>query len=430
MMELFWRLYSRMLARGVEPGLRGGAVLPLIRGLEKLERSLSRPPGRGFPVAGRPRPWSGPLVSVIITCYNYGRYLDRVLGALASQTWRNFETILVDDGSDDPATVTMVTELEKRQQPGFKVIRQENQGVIAARQRGVAVARGKYIFPLDADDTIEKTFLEKCLFFLEHTLGNTFVYTWTRTTGRDGFIWPTRDCPPGPVLNENRMGYAVFSRSAYNLVGGYNPVMAGGYEDWELCVNLVAHGFCGRVIREPLYNYLVKPGARNFHANRQHEELRRRIAELHRTAIASRWSILCGQARSSGYRDEALENLLFPAPAGAGEEEKAWLLDLSRSPRGKVTAELLAEICSRSAAITGRVLLLLDHPRPEIFLGPVPENLFIYSPAEYHPGQRSEPFSRYLELRYRPEPLNLNEISALQVVSGTKNRKNQQQKMS
>jgi hypothetical protein len=38
--------------------------------------------------------------------------------------------------------------------------------------------------------------------------------------------------------------------------------MAGGYEDWEFCVNLVAHGYVGRVIKEPLYNYYVKPGAR------------------------------------------------------------------------------------------------------------------------------------------------------------------------
>jgi len=263
MRELCWHFYSRLVVRGAElgsqsrsrPWLRPAAslVTELALGLERLERRLARGGPAAFPrgFRSRPRPWSGPLVSVIITCYNYGRYLDRVLAVLENQSLRNFEIILIDDGSDDPLTVAKIEQLQKRQESGFTVLRQANRGVVAARNRAIASARGRYIFPLDADDTIDKTFLEKTLFFLEHSPDDTFVYTWTRACGSEDFIWPTRDCPPGPVLQENRMGYAVFRKSAFVLVGGYNPVMDSGYEDWELCVNFVAHGFCGRVIREP-----------------------------------------------------------------------------------------------------------------------------------------------------------------------------------
>ena len=197
---------------------------------------------------------------MIVTCYNYGAYLSSVLSCLESQSWQNFEIILIDDGSTDPETVARIEELKKLTSANFTVMQQPNQGVIAARNHAIAQARGKYIFPLDADDTIEKTFLEKCLLFLENSPEHFFAYTWTKSTGADEFIWETRDSSPAFSLEENRMGYAVFRKTAFTQVGGYNPVMAGGYEDWEFCVNLVAHGYIGRVIREPLYNYYVKPG--------------------------------------------------------------------------------------------------------------------------------------------------------------------------
>ncbi len=266
------------------------------------------------PIEINQQPWSGPLVSVIVTCYNYGAYLKPVLSCLEAQSWKNFEIILIDDGSTDPKTVAQIDELKKQQSSQFKVMQQSNQGVIAARNNAIAKARGKYIFPLDADDTIEKTFLEKCLLFLENSPEHLFVYTWTNSTGADAFIWETRDSSPISSLEENRMGYAIFRKSAFDQVGGYNPVMAGGYEDWELCVNLVAHGYIGRVIREPLYNYYVKPGARNYHAIKKHEDLKSKIGGLHRATIKAQEKRLLKLACQPYRVNHYLVNL------GAGEK--------------------------------------------------------------------------------------------------------------
>ena len=366
--------------------------------LTKLYKQLVKP------MEVNQRPWSGPLVSVIVTCYNYGAYLDQVLGCLEVQSWQNFEIILIDDGSSDPETVARIDKLKKLQSPKFKVMQQPNQGVIAARNLAIAQAHGKYIFPLDADDTIEKTFLEKCLLFLENSPEHFFTYTWTCSTGADGFIWETRDSFPASALEENRMGYAVFRKTAFAQVGGYNPVMAGGYEDWELCVNLVVHGYVGRVIREPLYNYYVKPGARNFHAIKKHKLLKAKIGNLHRKTIKVHGKRLLELARQPYRVNRYLVNL------GVGNRvgENFFLLDFYND-KG-VTPAVLKDILEWAGNSSELVLLTLDRRWCEFFTFNKLDNLFVYYPEEYHPEHDVEPFYNYLQQYYRPQRVTMSDL--------------------
>lgn len=92
-------------------------------------------------VSGHATPWDPqkPLLSVVIPCFNHGRYLRRALDSLARQSFQDFEIILVDDGSDDPSTLDL---LEALQEPGMTLLRQPNRGPSAARNAGVARARG------------------------------------------------------------------------------------------------------------------------------------------------------------------------------------------------------------------------------------------------------------------------------------------------
>ena len=92
-----------------------------------------------------------PQVSVIIPCYNQGRYLDDAITSVLVQTYQNFEILIVDDGSTEPETIEI---LQDYQQPKTRIIRTENQGVATARNLGIAQAQGTYILPLDADDKI------------------------------------------------------------------------------------------------------------------------------------------------------------------------------------------------------------------------------------------------------------------------------------
>ena len=78
-----------------------------------------------------------PAVSVVVPCFNGGRFLDSLLASLERQTFRDFEIIIVDDGSDDEATLRKLASLESR----VRVIHQDNRGLPGARNSGIAAAR-------------------------------------------------------------------------------------------------------------------------------------------------------------------------------------------------------------------------------------------------------------------------------------------------
>lgn len=88
-----------------------------------------------------------PKVSVIIPTYNYGRFLPRALESVLSQTYTDYEIIVVDDGSTDE-TYQVVAEYKNK----VKYLTKENGGVATARNVGIQVANGNYIAFLDADD--------------------------------------------------------------------------------------------------------------------------------------------------------------------------------------------------------------------------------------------------------------------------------------
>ena len=100
-----------------------------------------------------------PQISIIIPIYNTEKYLSRCLDSILTQTYTNWEAILVDDGSPDNCgkICDEYTLKDKR----FKVIHQENSGVSAARLNGFKLCSGEYISFLDSDDTLPQNALEK-----------------------------------------------------------------------------------------------------------------------------------------------------------------------------------------------------------------------------------------------------------------------------
>lgn len=90
---------------------------------------------------------ASPLISVVIPCFNAERYVVATIRSVLSQKWPNIEIILIDDGSKDGSA-----QLVRNTFPTVKVVRQANQGVAAARNKGIALAKGDWIAFLDADD--------------------------------------------------------------------------------------------------------------------------------------------------------------------------------------------------------------------------------------------------------------------------------------
>lgn len=115
-------------------------------------------------------------VSIIIPLYNKASYVIRTLDAVLAQTYTDYECIIVDDGSTDNSAEVVKQWLSRlsppftdihRLSPIFTVITQPNAGVSAARNRGIAEAKGKYIAFLDADDWWAPTFLEEMMHLIE-----------------------------------------------------------------------------------------------------------------------------------------------------------------------------------------------------------------------------------------------------------------------
>jgi len=104
-----------------------------------------------------------PLVSVIIPAYNAERYLKTCLESVFSQTWKNIEVIIVDDGSIDN-TPKIALEFESQ---NVKIKFQKNKGGCSARNAGIRMSSGKYLQFLDADDLISPEKIEKQVIALE-----------------------------------------------------------------------------------------------------------------------------------------------------------------------------------------------------------------------------------------------------------------------
>lgn len=99
-----------------------------------------------------------PKITVVVPVYKVEEYLDRCISSIINQTFKDFELILVDDGSPD--NCPQMCEEWKKKDDRVLVIHQENQGLSAARNSGIKIAKGEYLTFVDSDDWISATMLE------------------------------------------------------------------------------------------------------------------------------------------------------------------------------------------------------------------------------------------------------------------------------
>lgn len=128
------------------------------------------------------------MVSIIIPVYNAKRYLENCLGSVLVQTMADLEIILVNDGSNDGSAELCQTLAARDGR--IKVIHQKNAGVSAARNAGLAAAKGEYIGFVDADDTIAPDTYEKAL----KAMGSCDMIMWDAVT-----VWPDGRTEPDTI---------------------------------------------------------------------------------------------------------------------------------------------------------------------------------------------------------------------------------------
>lgn len=99
------------------------------------------------------------MVSIIVPCYNTGNYLRKCVNSILTQTYRDFELIIVDDGSTDGSSE--ICDEFKENDKRVRVVHQNNRGLVRSRKIGIGLARAEYILFIDSDDWIIDTYVQE-----------------------------------------------------------------------------------------------------------------------------------------------------------------------------------------------------------------------------------------------------------------------------
>jgi glycosyltransferase involved in cell wall biosynthesis len=208
-------------------------------------------------------------VSIIITCYNLGAYLEEALHSALAQSYPEFEVVLVDDGSTDPATVALLDRLPAH--PRLRILRTPNQGLALARNYGITEATGSYILPLDADDRILPGYLARAAEVLEQHPEVGFVGCHYRTFGEyEREHRPDSYRLPGLLVDNVVPVTSMFRRSCWEQLGGYALNMRG-IEDWDLWIGILEQGHDAKVLPEIFFEYRIRPDS--MLTNTRHPEI-------------------------------------------------------------------------------------------------------------------------------------------------------------
>jgi len=191
-----------------------------------------------------------PLVSIIITNYNYGAYIAEAIESALAQTFRDCEVLVIDDSSTDNS-------LEIAARYPVKVLQQDNSGVCVARNNALSVAAGKYVMFLDADDRLVPTAVEHMLARLQEQPDTiAYVYGQMRYFGRKEGLFASMPFDARRLVRANFICASTLIRRDVLLeVGGYDDGFRMLREDWELYIRLFTKGFSGAFLPEVILEY-------------------------------------------------------------------------------------------------------------------------------------------------------------------------------
>ena len=229
------------------------------------------------------------LISVIIPCYNPGPFIQEAIESVRRQTHAEWEVIVADDGSEDPASVALLDELESQKMPRVRFVRLEHVGLPKVRNTGISEARGRYVIPLDCDDLLEPNMMDVCLKELGQHPEAGYGYFDYRVFGNKNYVERPGAYNLYRLLNENFMAHCIFlRREAWEDVGGYDEWHHWAYEDWHLFLQLGEKGWHGHYIPQVLFNYRTHHIGHHYTGLQHHDENWAHIAETRPALLSPR----------------------------------------------------------------------------------------------------------------------------------------------
>ena len=220
-----------------------------------------------------------PKVSIIIPCYNQGKYIEEAVNSVLKQTYDDFEIIIVNDGSDDIETNNF---LKTYSPPKTRILYSENKGVSSARNLGIKEACGTYILPLDGDDQIAPSYVEKAVKVLESCEDIGIVYCEASFFGGRTGHWHLPEYRFPDILVGNCIFCtALYRKKDWARVGGYKEAMKEGWEDWEFWISLIEQGVQVYKIPETLFYYRQAENNMSLSSQKNQSSLMKTIMLYH-----------------------------------------------------------------------------------------------------------------------------------------------------
>lgn len=238
-----------------------------------------------------------PLVSVVIPCYNQAHFLPEAVESIVQQTYPHWECIIVNDGSPDNTSEVARRLIERYPNKKIRLLEKANGGLADARNAGIALSRGGYILPLDADDKLHPLFLEKTVSILDSSPIYSIVYVDEQNFGDSSHVHKKSDVVTlEKLLKINVHDYcSLYRKDVWKRIGGYSPAMYLGAEDWNFWIGAAKHGFRFYHLCEPLFLYRNRAGSMVSETIAKMHEVKAHIV-LHNSELFSQDALIRAEA--------------------------------------------------------------------------------------------------------------------------------------
>lgn len=267
-------------------------------------------------------------VDVCVSYYNLGEYLPYLLQSLERQTVKDFNVIVINDGSPDPKSIQVFEEQAARYAArGWKFITTPNGGLSAARNAGAAAGDGHYLIFIDADDVVAPTLVERFRSALEISGDDClscFMHLFRGEGWNDAYTHSAFYCytpsGPDPILGlvSNPFGGAcmIVKREAFNAIEGFTTDVSRyvGFEDYEFYLRLMLEGYKLDVVPEYLLYYRVRDEGM-FRTNDLHENRARILRTYERKLQQLGFPGLASLAAGLYRQQDAQNSQLIPRSA-------------------------------------------------------------------------------------------------------------------
>lgn len=225
--------------------------------------------------------YSHPLASIILTVFNKKNYIEETIKSIISQSTKNIEIIIVNDGSTDGSEKICqnYAQIDKR----INLFNQENSGVITSRNFGIGKSTADIIIPFDADDIMAKNFVEEILYCANNNEDAQIFTTRMIIQGKGEEKLPKKIHPEKIYFRNCIPSNSGFRRSALTLISGYNENMIGGHEDYDFWLYFFDAGMHAIRTQNTYFIYQESNNSRNRNAKKNSLELRHLIYLNHQS---------------------------------------------------------------------------------------------------------------------------------------------------